>query len=52
MNSPANVRRLYIFDVIGSIHSLNPKICDVEAVGMGANKSELRIPCFIIRCFN
>jgi hypothetical protein len=33
-----------MFDVYGSKHSLLPRICDVDAVGIGANKSELRTP--------
>ena len=37
MKFPANVFLLYIFDVNGSKHSLNPKICDVDAVGIGAD---------------
>ena len=39
-------------DVIGSIHSLYPKICDVDAVGIGSNKSELRSPYILILSFN
>ena len=50
-NSPANVRRLYKLLVNGSKHSLNPKICEVDAVGIGASKSEFRIPCSMIDCF-
>jgi hypothetical protein len=34
-----------MLDVYGSKHSLLPKICDVEAVGMGATRRELRTPC-------
>lgn len=51
-NSPLSTRRTYKFDVNGSKHSLLPKICDVEAVGIGASKSELRMPCFCIRAFS
>ena len=43
-NSPASVRRLYKLLVNGSKHSLNPRICDVLAVGIGATNSELRRP--------
>ena len=46
MNSPASVRRVYILLVIGSKHSLLPKICDVLAVGIGATRRELRTPYF------
>ena len=47
INSPAKVLRKYIFEVKGSIHSLFPKICDVDAVGMGATNNELRTPRII-----
>ena len=36
---------------MGSIHSLYPKICEVDAVGIGANNNELRIPRSRIRVF-
>ena len=51
INSPDNTRRVYIFDVYGSKHSLFPKICAVEAVGIGANNSELRTPCSFTSSF-
>jgi hypothetical protein len=41
----SNTRRLYILDVNGSVDSLLPIICAVEAVGIGAINNELRIPC-------
>ena len=34
----------YKFDVKGSKHSLFPKICEVEAVGIGATNKEFLIP--------
>src|ERR1700743_3716393 len=34
-----------MLEVYGSKHSLKPKIWDVEAVGIGATRSELRRPC-------
>ena len=34
--------------MIGSKHSLKPKICDVLAVGIGATNNELRNPYSII----
>ena len=43
-NSPASTRRVYMFEVYGSKHSLLPRICDVDAVGMGATRSEFRTP--------
>ncbi len=39
---------------IGSVRfkrSLLPRICDVEAVGMGATSNELRMPCLITSAF-
>ena len=48
INSPASVLREYKLLVKGSKHSLNPKICEVLAVGMGATRSEFRTPYFII----
>mmetsp|Transcript_111588 Transcript_111588/g.271097 ORF Transcript_111588/g.271097 Transcript_111588/m.271097 type:complete len:232 (-) Transcript_111588:186-881(-) len=50
-NSPASTRRLYMLDVNGSMPSLLPRICAVEAVGMGAINSELRRPCSAILAF-
>ena len=41
-NSPASTRREYRLDVYGSKHSLLPRICAVDAVGIGASSSELR----------
>src|SRR5579862_5619533 len=35
-------------EVYGSKHSLKPKICEVDAVGMGATSNELRTPCLAI----
>src|SRR5688572_18131525 len=46
-NSPLNTRRIYMLEVNGSKHSLLPKICAVEAVGIGAINNELRTPYFI-----
>jgi len=43
-NSPDSTRRLYMLDVKGSMDSLLPRICAVDAVGMGAMSSELRRP--------
>jgi hypothetical protein len=37
-----------MLDVYGSKHSLLPRICAVEAVGIGATSSELRTPCCAI----
>ena len=37
--------------VIGSKHSLFPKICDVLAVGIGASNREFRRPCCFILSF-
>jgi hypothetical protein len=34
--------------VYGSKHSLKPRIVDVDAVGIGAIRSELRMPCSAI----
>merc|ERR1719198_1234794 len=51
-NSPARVRRVYKLDVYGSKHSLLPRICAVEAVGIGATSNELRNPTLEILCFN
>jgi hypothetical protein len=51
-NSPASTRRLYTLDVKGSVDSLLPRICAVEAVGMGASSSELRRPCLTTRAFS
>src|ERR1051325_6846218 len=51
-NSPLNTLREYILLVYGSKHSLLPRICDVEAVGMGASNSELRTPYFFTSSFN
>ena len=47
-NSPLSTRRVYRFDVYGSKDSLLPRICAVDAVGMGASSSELRTPCSAI----
>merc|ERR1719397_535954 len=47
-NSPANVRRTYIFDVYGSKHSLLPKIWEVDAVGIGATNKLFLTPYFLI----
>ena len=44
MNSPASTLLLYIFEVKGSVLSLLPIICAVDAVGIGAIRSELRTP--------
>ena len=33
-----------MLEVYGSKHSLLPRICEVDAVGMGATSSELRTP--------
>merc|ERR1712195_256763 len=52
VNSPAKTRRLYILEVYGSKHSLFPKICDVDAVGIGAINKELRKPCVAMLAFN
>jgi hypothetical protein len=38
------MQHLQMFDVYGSMHSLLPRICDVDAVGIGASSSELRAP--------
>ena len=51
-NSPESTRRMYMFEVNGSKHSLFPKIWAVEAVGMGAIKRELRMPYFRISSRN
>ena len=51
-NSPAKVRRLYKLLVNGSKHSLNPRICDVLAVGIGANNVEFLSPFCLIEVFN
>ena len=37
---------------MGSIHSLYPRICEVDAVGIGAINNEFLIPYFIIPSFN
>jgi hypothetical protein len=34
-----------MLEVYGSKHSLLPRIWEVEAVGMGATRRELRTPC-------
>ena len=44
VNSPASTLLLYIFEVKGSVLSLLPIICAVDAVGIGAIRSELRTP--------
>ena len=44
VNSPASTLLLYIFEVKGSVLSLLPIICAVDAVGIGAISSELRTP--------
>ena len=36
-----------MFEVYGSNASLFPKICEVEAVGIGATNNEFLTPCFI-----
>lgn len=41
-----------MLEVYASIDSLLPKICAVEAVGIGANKSEFRTPNSAIFFFN
>lgn len=51
-NSPASTRRLYMFEVKGSVDSLFPRIWAVVAVGMGASRRELRSPNAAIRCFS
>lgn len=51
-NSPERVLRVYIFEVYGSKHSLLPKICEVEAVGIGATNKEFLTPCFFTSFFN
>lgn len=43
-NSPASVRRTYKLELYGSTDSVLPKICDVDAVGMGATSKLLRTP--------
>merc|ERR1719174_2744127 len=48
VNSPESTRREYRLDVYGSKHSLLPRICAVDAVGIGARSSELRTPCVLI----
>jgi len=40
-----STRREYRFDVYGSKHSLLPRICAVDAVGIGATSNEFRTPC-------
>ena len=52
VNSPASVFLLYILLVIGSKHSLFPKIWLVLAVGIGAHNKLFLIPYFIIFSFN
>ena len=49
---PTTHRRLYMLLVKGSVLSLFPKIWAVLAVGMGAIKRLLRIPCWAIFSFN
>ena len=39
---------MYIFEVYGSKLSLFPKICEVEAVGIGATNNEFRTPYLLI----
>merc|ERR1719347_382353 len=51
-NSPANVLRTYTLDVYGSKHSLLPRICDVDAVGIGATNNELRTPWAAMRALS
>jgi hypothetical protein len=46
------VRLEYKLLVNGSKHSLNPNICDVDAVGIGAINKELRSPYLTIDSFN
>ncbi|MNF98121.1 hypothetical protein D3C84_809720 [compost metagenome] len=41
-----------MFDVYGSNASLFPRICEVEAVGIGATNNELRTPCSITSFLN
>jgi len=41
-----------MFDVYGSMDSLLPKICAVEAVGIGAINKLLRTPNLAILAFN
>lgn len=41
MNSPESTRLEYMLEVKGSKHSLLPKICAVDAVGIGAVSREL-----------
>lgn len=38
-----------MLEVYGSKHSLLPRICAVDAVGIGAHSSELRSPCRAMR---
>jgi hypothetical protein len=40
-----------MLDVYGSMDSLLPRICAVDAVGIGATSRELRTPWTTIRCF-
>ena len=44
VNSPAKTLRLYILVVNGSVLSLFPIICAVEAVGIGASNKEFLAP--------
>lgn len=44
VNSPARTLLLYMLDVNGSVLSLFPIICAVDAVGIGAISKELRTP--------
>lgn len=41
-----------MFDVNGSNDSLLPRICEVEAVGIGETRSELRAPYYITSLLN
>src|SRR6187402_198682 len=52
MNSPLNTRRVYMFEVYGSKHSLLPNICEVDAVGIGATNNEFLTPCSITSALN
>ena len=45
------VRRAYTLLVIGSMHSVLPRTCDVLAVGISAMLRLFRSPCFCIRAF-
>ena len=52
INSPPKVLREYKFVVNGSNASLFPKICAVDAVGIGATNNEFLTPYFITSFLN